>query len=30
MNDIDCASYAFDNTPCTIGNNMEDVIFKFF
>ena len=30
MDDIDFASYAFDNTPCTIGNDMEDVIFKFF
>ena len=28
MDDIDFASYADDNTPCTIENDMEDVIFK--
>ena len=28
MDDIDFASYADDNTPYTIGTNMEDVIFK--
>ena len=28
MDNIDFASYVDDNTPCTIGNNMEDVIFK--
>ena len=29
MDDIDLASYANDNTPYTIGKDMEDVIFKF-
>ena len=28
MDDIDFASYADDNTPCTVRNDMEDVIFK--
>ena len=28
IDDIDFASYADDNTPYTIGNDMEDVIFK--
>ena len=28
MCDIDFACYAGDNTPYTIGNDMEDVIFK--
>ena len=28
MDDIDFASYADDNTPYTIRNDMEDVIFK--
>ena len=28
MDDIGFASYADDNTPYTIGTNMEDVIFK--
>ena len=28
MDDIDFASYADDNTPYTVRNNMEDVIFK--
>ena len=28
MDDIDFASYADDNKPCTIGMVMEDVIFK--
>ena len=28
MNDTDFASYADDNTPYTIRNNMEDVIFE--
>ena len=27
MDDIDFASYADDNTPYTIGNDMEDVKF---
>ena len=27
-NDIDFARYADDNTPYTIGNDMEDVISK--
>ena len=26
MNNTDCGSYADDNTPYTIGNDMEDVI----
>ena len=29
MDDIDFASYADDNTPYPIGNDMEDFIFKF-
>ena len=28
MDDIDFASYADDNTPYTIGNDMEDVVYK--
>ena len=28
MDDIDFASYADDNTPFTIGNDVENVIFK--
>ena len=28
MDDIDFASYVDDNAPYTLGNNMEDVIFK--
>ena len=28
MDDISFASYADDNTPYTVGNDMEDVIFK--
>ena len=28
MDDIDFGSYADDNTQCTIGKDMEDVIFK--
>ena len=28
MDHINFANYADDNTPCTIGNNVEDVIFK--
>ena len=26
--DIDFANYANNNTPCTLGNDMKDVIFK--
>lgn len=29
MNDTDVWSYADYNTPYTIGNDMEDIIFKF-
>ena len=28
MNEIDFASYADDNTPYVVGNNIEDVIIK--
>ena len=28
MDDTDVASYADDNTPYSIGNDFEDVIFK--
>ena len=28
MDDIDIATFADDNTPCTIGSDREDVIFK--
>ena len=28
MENIDTASYADDNTPCTTGNSMEEVIQK--
>ena len=28
MNETDFASYADDNTPCFVGNNIEDVIIK--
>ena len=28
MDDTDFASYADDNTPCIIGNDMKDVILK--
>ena len=28
MDDIDFASYADDNTPYTIGNDIENVIFR--
>ena len=28
IDEIDFASYADDNTPYTIGNDLEDVIFK--
>ena len=28
MDDIDFASYADDNTPYTVGNDMEDIVLK--
>ena len=28
MNDVDFASYADDNTPFFVGNDLDEVIFK--
>ena len=30
MNDVDFASYADDNTPFFVGNDIDEVIVKFF